>query len=85
MLCSDDYMKYSNYLEKGKNLLHHGAFKQRYNKGEFEFTIERITLLENIKQHLTRQLIIDVQARQLNDGILRFIEENVKKFPGKRH
>ena len=83
MLFGDDYVKYSHFLEKGKNLYITGAFKQRYNKGEVEFSIERITLLENIKQQLTRQLIIDLQARQLNEGILSFIDGNVKKYPGK--
>ena len=59
-----------NFLKKARNLYITGAFRQRYNKGEFEFKIERITLLENIKQQLTRQLIIEMEARQLNDGIV---------------
>jgi DNA polymerase-3 subunit alpha len=40
-------------------------------------------MLENIKQTLTKQLVIDLEARQVNEQLLTFIHENVKKFPGK--
>ncbi len=32
MLWSEDYARYSNYLEKGKNLFMTGSFRQRFNK-----------------------------------------------------
>jgi DNA polymerase III subunit alpha len=83
MLWSEDYSKYSNYLEKGKNLFMGGCFRQRYNKQEFEFKVDRMMLLESIKPQLTRQLIVDIEARFLNEETVRFIERNVKKFPGK--
>jgi DNA polymerase-3 subunit alpha len=83
ILWSEDYMKFLNYLEKGKNVYLCGSFRQRYNKSEYEFKIEKITLLETIKQLLTRQLILDVEARHINDKLIQFIESNVKKFPGR--
>ncbi len=83
MLWSDDYVKYSSFLEKGKNLYLTGSFRQRFNKLEFEFKVERITLLENIKQTMTKQLVIDLEARQLNEQLLGFLQENVKKHPGR--
>ena len=60
-----------------------GAFRQRYNKSEFEFKVDKMMLLESIKPHLTRQLVVDVEARYLDDQIVQFIERNVKKYPGK--
>jgi DNA polymerase-3 subunit alpha len=81
MLWSDDYVRYSQFLEKGKNLFITGSFRQRYNK-EFEFKIERITLLENIKQTLTKQLVLEMEARQVDEQLLTFLHENVKKHPG---
>ena len=60
-----------------------GYFKQRYNKPELEFKIDKIMLLESIKQHLTKQVIVDVEARYLNENMVRFFERNVKSFPGK--
>ena len=83
MLWSDDYTRYSNYLEKGKNLFITGSFKQRYNRMEFEFKVEKIILLESIKQNLTRQIMVDIEARFLNEEMVSFIQENVKRFPGR--
>ena len=83
LLWSDDYTRYSNYLEKGKNLFITGVFRQRYNRPEYEFKVERIILLESIKQNLTKQLIVDIEARFLNEKMVTFIEQNVKRFPGR--
>jgi DNA polymerase III subunit alpha len=83
MLWGDDYTRYAAFLEKGKNLFITGSFKQRFNKTEYEFKVERITMLENIKQTMTKQLVMDIEARNVNDGLLNFLQQNVKKFPGK--
>ncbi len=83
MLWSEDYARYSNYLEKGKNLFITGSFKQRFNKAEFEFKIDRMMLLESIKPILTKQVIMDVEARFINAELVQFIEANIKKYPGK--
>ena len=60
-----------------------GSFRQRFNKSEFEFKIDKITLLENIKQSLTRQLVLDMEARQVDAQLLGFLSENVRKHPGR--
>ncbi|HEX9511746.1 MAG TPA: DNA polymerase III subunit alpha [Puia sp.] len=83
MLWSEDYARYSNYLEKGKNLFIMGSFKTRFNKAEFEFRIDRMMLLESIKPILTKQVIMDVEARFINAELVQFIETNLKKYPGK--
>src|ERR1700754_1003228 len=83
MLWSEDYARYSNYLEKGKNLFLMGSFKQRFNKAEFEFKIDKMMLLESIKPILTKQVIMDVEARFINPAMVEFIEKNIKKYPGK--
>ncbi|HEX6426414.1 MAG TPA: DNA polymerase III subunit alpha, partial [Niastella sp.] len=79
---SDDYMRFTNYLEKGKNLFITGAFKPRFNKTEFEFKIEKISLLESIKQNLTKQVIINIEARSVDEELISFFEKNLKTFPG---
>ena len=40
-------------------------------------------LLESIKPVLTRQLVLDLEARHLNEQMIRFLEKNLKKHPGK--
>ncbi len=83
MLWSDDYVKFTNYLEKGKNLFLTGYFRQRFNKPEFEFKVDKIILLESIKQNLTKQVIVDIEARHLNEGMVKFMEKNIKMYPGR--
>ncbi|HTB24078.1 MAG TPA: OB-fold nucleic acid binding domain-containing protein, partial [Puia sp.] len=83
ILWSEDYARYSNYLEKGKNIFLTGFFKVRYNRAEFEFKVEKMLLLESIKPLLTKQLIIDLDARHLSDDMVKFMEKNIKKHPGK--
>ncbi len=83
ILFGEDYMKFKIYLERGKNLFVCGSFRKRFNREEFEFRPEKIMLLETIKQVLTKQVIIDVEARFLNDDMVRFIERNVKNHPGR--
>jgi DNA polymerase-3 subunit alpha len=83
MLWSEDYNRFRNYMEKGTNLFVTGYFKQRYNKPELEFKIDKIMLLESIKQQLTKQVIVDLEARHLNENMVRFFEKNVKSFPGR--
>lgn len=83
ILWSEDYVKYLNYLEKGKNLFICGCFRQRYNKSEHEFKVEKMTLLETIKQTLTKQLVVDIEARHLKENLIVFLEQNIKQNPGR--
>jgi DNA polymerase-3 subunit alpha len=83
ILWSEDYARFSNYLEKGKNIFMTGFFRTRYNKAEFEFKVEKMLLLESIKPLLTKQLVIDLDARHLNENMVKFLEKNIKKHPGK--
>jgi DNA polymerase III subunit alpha len=83
ILWSEDYARFSNYLEKGKNIFMTGYFKTRYNRPEFEFKVEKMLLLESIKGLLTKQLVIELDARHLNDHMVKFLEKNIRKHPGK--
>ena len=83
ILWSEDYTKFSRYLEKGNNLFMTGFFRQRFNRPEFEFKVEKMMLLESVKQHLTKQVVVDIDARFINESLVQFVERNVKKFPGK--
>ncbi len=80
---SEEYARYSNYLEKGKNIFMTGYFKPRYNRVEFEFKVEKMMMLESIKPALTKQVVLDLEARHLNEHMIRFVEKNMKQHPGK--
>jgi DNA polymerase-3 subunit alpha len=40
-------------------------------------------MVETIKRSLTKQLIIDVHPKNISTNLVSFLEENVKKFPGR--
>ena len=83
MLWSDDYMKFQNYLDKGKNVLVTGYFKTRFNADQFEFKISSINLLETAKQLLTKQVDIQISANSMTKDFVEFIDNNVRNNPGK--
>jgi DNA polymerase-3 subunit alpha len=60
-----------------------GSFKQRYAKGEFEFKISSLTLAENVKRQLTKQLQLEVDVRNVKSDIIGFLEGNLRQYPGK--
>lgn len=84
LLWSDDYVRFSNYLEKGKNLFLTGHFKNRWGKeGEFEFKVVSVILLESIKQILTKQLILNIEARHISAPMIEFLENNFRNHKGR--
>ena len=83
LLWSDDYVRFQNYVEKGNNILVNGFFKQRYNSDQYEFKVTNITLLETVKQNLTKQLDIKIDAASVTAGFVSFVENNIKSNPGK--
>ena len=82
-LWSDDYIRFSNYLEAGMVIYLTGNFRQRYNKSEFEFKVNSISLLESMMKLCTRKLQIEAHPKFIDENLIGFVENNVKKFPGK--
>jgi len=84
LLWSEDYIKFQNYLEKGQNILINGFFRPRYNRpNEFDFKINTMSLLETVKQNLTRSLEINVHPASVTPDFVNFVDKNVRSFPGK--
>ena len=83
VLFGDDYVKYQHYLQLGSAVYLVGSFKQRFAKSEFEFKVNSISLAENIKRQLTKQLLLEIDARNVEPEFINFLEENIQKYPGK--
>jgi len=83
MLWSEDYVRYTNYMEKGLIVMVEGGFRQRYNSDQYEFKLSKIHLLETVKPTLTKQVVLDVQPQFVNEDFVNFLETNVKTNPGK--
>jgi DNA polymerase III subunit alpha len=82
VLFGDDYVRYNAYLQQGQAIFITGSFKQRFNKSEYEFRISAIALAENVKRQLTKQLQLELDARTIEKETVRFLEENIRKYPG---
>jgi DNA polymerase-3 subunit alpha len=59
-----------------------GTFRQRYNKSEFEFKVNQISLLESLMKSCTRKLQIELAPENISVELVDFITKNVHQFPG---
>lgn len=82
MLWSEDYAKYTHYLEKGMVLYIEGGFKARYNGTQMDFKINKIHLLDTVKSTLTKQVTLEVEPQFISADFVDFIERNVKSNKG---
>ncbi|HVF80928.1 MAG TPA: OB-fold nucleic acid binding domain-containing protein, partial [Flavisolibacter sp.] len=82
VLFGDDYVRFQHFLMQGQAVFLTGAFKQRWNKGEFEFKITGITMAENVKRTLTKQLCLQMDVRNVEPDWILFFENNLKANPG---
>jgi len=82
-LWSDDYVKFQNYLEKGKNVMVQGFYKQNWKGDGFEFKVTSVYLLETAKTLLTKSIDINLHPAAIDESFISFIEKNMKKNPGK--
>jgi len=84
ILWSEDYIKFQNYLEKGQNVLINGYFRPRYNRpDEFDFKVSTMSLLETVKQTLTRSIELNVHPAAITPTLVNFVDKNLRSFPGK--
>ncbi len=82
VLFGDDFVRFQAFLMQGSAVLVCGAFKQRMYKPEYEFRLTGITLAENVKRQLTRQLQLEVDVRNVQTEMIDFFEKNIKSHPG---
>jgi DNA polymerase-3 subunit alpha len=83
VLFGDDYIRYNAYLQHGQAVMIVGSFRQRFAKSEYEFKVSSITLAENVKRQLTKQLQLEMDVRHVDASLVEFLESNVKQHPGK--
>jgi DNA polymerase-3 subunit alpha len=90
MLWSEDYTRFTNFLNKGLAILVTGSFKPRMRYGAegnkfqdgWEFKIVNIQLLETAKPILTKSLTLSMSAAAISKPFVDFLTNNIKKNPG---
>ena len=82
VLWSEDYVRFSPFLQQASTVFLTGFFRQRYNRPEFEFRVNSVSMAETLKRNLTRQLHIEVHPKDVTDDVVNFIQTNVRNHPG---
>jgi DNA polymerase-3 subunit alpha len=82
VLFGDDYVRHNAYLQQGNALVITGTFQQKRFNDEYEFKVQSIALAENAKRLLTKQVCLELDARNLDAGLIDFLEDNLRKHPG---
>jgi DNA polymerase-3 subunit alpha len=83
VLFGDDYVRFNAYLQQGHAIFISGSFKQRMYKPEYEFKISSVNLAENVKRQLTKQVMLEMDVRNVQKETVEFLEKNMKEHPGK--
>jgi DNA polymerase-3 subunit alpha len=83
-LFREDYLRISPMMVQGSTVLIHGCFRQRYNSTtEFSFNVTGVSLAESMKKNMTRMVHIEAHPQDISGETVSFIENNLKKYPGK--
>jgi DNA polymerase-3 subunit alpha len=83
MLWSEDYTRYTQYLNKGLVVMVEGSFRTRYNSDQYEFKIAKIHLLDTVKPALTKQITLELEPQHVNHQFIDFLSGHIKNAPGK--
>jgi DNA polymerase-3 subunit alpha len=83
ILFTEDYLRFTPFLQLGQTVYITGYFKQRYNRDDFDFKVNSVSLVETMKRNMTRQLSIDIHPSMLSPDMIQFVEKNIKTHPGK--
>jgi DNA polymerase-3 subunit alpha len=83
VLWSDDYARFSPFLLHGSTVFLTGFFRQRFNRPEFEFKVNSVSMAETLKRNLTRQVHIEGHPKDITKDVVAFVEKNVRDHPGK--
>jgi DNA polymerase-3 subunit alpha len=83
LLFTEDYLRFSPFLQQGQTVYITGYFKQRFNRDDFDFKVTGVSLVETMKRNMTKQLSIDIHPSIVSEDIIRFVEKNIKQHPGK--
>ena len=79
-LFKDDYIKFRDFMVKDNKVMMTGTFQSRWNsETEFEFKIQRIMLLDNVKTSLTKRINLELSIKRVNDEFVNIISKYAEK------
>ena len=83
-LFGEDYLKNRHFLNPGNFLYLTGKVEERYNQpGVWEFRARVIQLLNDVRENLASELVMDIASEDLTEVLIDKIEAAIIQFPGK--
>ncbi|PUZ26435.1 DNA polymerase III subunit alpha [Chitinophaga parva] len=82
-LWSEDFIRFSSYMKTGLCLYINGGFKsKRFNENEYEFKINGIQLLQEVKKTHTKSVVLVTMPKLLTKSTVDFLVDNASRHPG---
>jgi len=81
-LWQEDYVKYQQFVDNGQKLMIQGVFQQNEWRGSWEFKVQQVMLLENVRKALTKRVHIRIPLHKLDDQLVTFLLNSAKTNPG---
>ncbi len=83
-LFGKDYLAFKQFIETPDALLHiTGKYQTRWDGKEYEFKIQKIDLLPDIRNKLTKYFTVELASFEVNDALINDLDKLVQKYPGK--
>ncbi|WP_346317757.1 DNA polymerase III subunit alpha [Chitinophaga sp. YIM B06452] len=83
-LWSEDFLKFATHFKTGLCLYVNGGFKpRRFNDNEYEFKINSMQLLQEVKRTQTRKVGLITMPQFITPEVIDFLSDNIQKNPGK--
>ncbi|UPK72796.1 DNA polymerase III subunit alpha [Chitinophaga filiformis] len=82
-LWSEDFIRFAPYLKTGLCLFINGGFKaKRFNDAEYEFKVNGIQLLQEVKKTHTKKVTLVTMPKFITRELVDFLVDNIAKYPG---
>src|SRR5690606_19437029 len=76
-LWKEDYVRYGNFLSPDQKIVIIGRYQeQRYRPGTFEFKIQDMMLMSEVRRRFTKVLKIRMKVEDFNEDLLALIKQN---------
>ena len=78
-----DYVNFSKYCKVGLFIMVRGSVKSRFNSDFYEFKVNSIELLDEVRATYVKNITIKMPLSALNENMVKDIEKLANEYKGK--
>jgi len=83
MMWEKNYLQYNSYIDNGQTVMIQGVYAEHpFRPGVFEFAIQKILLLTEVKKALTKRVSVLTTLDKIDAAFVQTLTENIKTNPG---